>query len=130
VIKPIKKNILVVDCSLTSLVLLEGLLTEYGYSVKTASSLSIAKKIIKRWEPSLILLDILPDTTNRIEFTQQLSQNQNDIPVIIVSSIDHKSLIAMTKAFRASDYISKPVEQETLIRKVNDILKLLRFENK
>jgi twitching motility two-component system response regulator PilH len=129
VIKSVEKNILVVDCSLTSLVLLEGLLSDRGYCVKTASSVNIAKRIMARWDPALILLDILPDTKNKIDFTKQLSRknNKNGVPVIIVSSLDYKSMAAMSELLCVTDYVTKPVEQEILIRKVNAILTLPQF---
>ncbi|MGF1584738.1 MAG: two-component system response regulator [Bacteroidales bacterium] len=120
--KPIIKNILVVDSSQTSLVLMEGLLSECGYIIKTASSVNIARKIMKRWNPDLILLDILPDTNNSIEFIHQIprKENKNTTSVIIISSIGHESMAAMTN-FCGVSYLSKPVEPEILIRKVNEI---------
>lgn len=118
------KNILVVDDSMTNLVLLEALLTDIGYEVRTACSPDIANRIMKRWWPDLILIDLLmPGENDGFSFFRQLKQNekQKNIPVAIVSALEDKKAIERAISLGAMDYMLKPVDANLLVEKVNTI---------
>ena len=62
-----RSNILVVDDNIANLELLESVLDENGYDVRTAISGEMALKSIEAQKPDLILLDIMMPGINGYE---------------------------------------------------------------
>ncbi len=118
------KSILVVDDSETNLVLLEAILENEGWIVKTAKSATAGMEMIKDEKPDLILLDLLMPRIDGCEMLESLKSGERykDIPVIIVSAVldDTTRKTCLDKG--AEDYISKPVDIEQLLKRVRDVL--------
>ncbi len=121
----INKNILVVDDSITNLVLLEAILNTNGYSVRTAYSHGLAKKIMEKWKPDLIILDVLmPDQKKGYKFFKLVinSNKLREAKVAIVSALDNKKIIEQTLLEGAIDYMIKPINPDIFLEKVNSFL--------
>lgn len=93
-----------------------------GFRVKLATSGEDAVRIARELMPDLITLDIrLPDI-NGFEVLHRLrSQSQTaDIPVVVISVISDE---ARGMRFEAVDYLTKPIDEEKLLRVVKRTLK-------
>ena len=75
-------------------------------------------------KPDLILLDILMPQMDGYETCERLKKDPQtkDIPVIIVTAIESKSLADNCKFVGADDFIHKPYDSEELIGKINKLL--------
>lgn len=119
-----KINVLVVDDSETNLVLLEAILEDEGYNVKTAFSVKEATELLKDFLPNLILLDLLMPNENGFDLLKKLKVNgqYKNIPVIIVTAFANKENSAIAFDLGAIDIIEKPIDIPCFLEKVNKAL--------
>jgi len=120
------KNVLVVDDSKTELMYLTDLLQKNGFSVRTAEDAERALKQLADHKPDLILMDIVMPVMNGLEATRKIREVPEtcSIPVIAISASvtwedEQKSLDAGVNFF-----MKKPVQQEILVHKMNEYLKV------
>ena len=118
------KKILIVDDSNTNVVLLEAILLNRGYTIRTAMNVREASDMLAQEKPALILLDLLMPKISGYQFLDQIKNDKRtrDIPVIIVSAITDAINIKKTLDMGAVDYIEKPVDIKELINKVDKTL--------
>lgn len=125
---PARENfkILVVDDLLENLRLLATLLMEEGYEVRRAPDGAMALSNVPRFEPDLILLDIMMPEMNGYEVCQKLKANEQtrDIPIIFLSALD--LTFDKVKAFEvgAADYINKPFHPAEVMARVKNQLRI------
>ncbi len=119
-----KSTILVVDDSTTNIALLEAVLEDKGYQIIKAQNVHDALESIKRKTPDLILLDLLIPKISGFDFFEQLRKNKktSGIPVIVISALTDKKSENKAIELGAIDFISKPVDIQYLIKRVESIL--------
>ena len=108
-------KILVVDDEATITTHLEERLTHMGYEVAgTASSGSEAIELSKKFNPDIILMDIvMPGKIDGIEAARQIREDQ-DIPVIFLTAYEDEKLINRAKDVNPLGYLVKPYHENTL----------------
>ncbi|MDR2461138.1 MAG: response regulator [Deltaproteobacteria bacterium] len=119
------KHILIVDDNLTNLEQI-SIQIEDDYDISLAKSGSQALVICGKAEPDLILLDIEMPDMDGFATLEKLRQNPSlrSIPVIfLTASNDPKTEVRAIKA-GAADFISKPVEREILLHRMETHLAL------
>jgi DNA-binding response OmpR family regulator len=93
-------------------------LTEEGYQVKGASSLSEAHAVLESQEVSLVILDLgLPDGSG-ILFLHHIRKQATTTPVIIVTANDSISEKVAGLDQGADDYLTKPFAFPELLARV------------
>ena len=112
-------KIMVVDDLPDNLRLLQEMLVKQGYNVRFANSGKLAILSLSRFQPDLILLDIMMPDMDGFTVCQQLKANREteNIPVIFMSALD--DVTNKVKGFQVggSDYITKPfIAEEVLAR--------------
>lgn len=122
----IKHNILIVDDSETNLVLLEAILEDDGFNVKTAYNVKEAEEVLKSTIPQLILLDLLMPNENGFDLLRKLKANNElkNIPTIIVTAFANKENKIIAKDLGAVDIIEKPINIPDFLDKVYKALGL------
>jgi len=116
-------NILVVDDDKNTRLFFKALLENEKYNVITAVDGEDAIMAMDREHIDLAIVDIMMPKLDGYEFTKQLREVNNDLPILMVSakqlSTDRK------KGFLAGidDYMSKPVDQEELILRIRALLR-------
>lgn len=119
------KKILVVDDNSIHLFLIQSILLDKNYDVTVADHPQKAVELVKQNEYHLIILDIMmPDMDGFqfLDFKSTLDINKNT-PVIIVSAKNDSWSIKNALDKGACDYITKPIENELVVRKVREILR-------
>ncbi len=123
-----KGDILVVVDVPENLQLLSTLLTQHGYEVRRVINGKLALTVVHSDPPDLILLDIMMPELNGYEVCQQLkaSETTREIPVIFLSALDE--VLDKVKAFEVGgvDYITKPIQSQELIARVQNQLTIVR----
>jgi len=121
-----QSNIMVVDDNPDNLKVLEDMLRQEGYEVRSFPRGRLALTAAMRNPPDLILLDINMPEMNGYEVCEHLKSTEevSDIPVIFLSALDETE--DKVKAFRtgAVDYISKPFQFEEVQARVETHLKV------
>lgn len=115
-------SILIVEDDLTFSTMLKTWLGKKGFSVDTASSNARARKQLDAQSYDLILSDLrLPDQDGIFLLSWMKEQGYN-IPLIIMTGYaDIQSAVQAIK-HGASDYISKPVQPDELLKKIDEAL--------
>jgi CheY-like chemotaxis protein len=119
------KTILVIDDSTTNIVLLQAVLNNKGYAIETALNVKDAFSIINKKIPDLILLDLLMPRINGYEFLKEIKANDKtrNIPIIVVSALTDQENIQRSMALGANDFVTKPVDIQKLLEKVDSVFK-------
>lgn len=119
-------NILIVDDTPFNNEVLRIGLTAKGYQIDTATSAADADEKLARRLPDLILLDVLMPQENGYDFCARLKQNPatRDIPVIFMSAL-HETVDKLRGfAVGGVDYLSKPLEFDEVLVRVDTHLTL------
>jgi C4-dicarboxylate-specific signal transduction histidine kinase len=97
-----------------------------------ATSGADALKIIDTQNIDLVLLDIVMPVMDGYEVLDKIkkSEKNSKVPVIFLSSMDDKESILNGFSKGAVDYISKPIQKEILIARVNTHLNLHFLQQK
>ena len=117
-------RILVVDDSPTETHQFVNALAKVGHQVLTAASGSDGINIAAEEMPDIILMDVVMPGITGFQATRQLTRSESTahIPVIIVSSKSQDADRVWGERQGACGYLTKPVDDRTLIDTVNDVL--------
>ena len=121
-----RPKVLVVDDLLENLRLLANLLIEDGYEVKRSPDGAMALSNVPRFNPDVILLDIMMPEMDGYTVCLRLKADPNtrDIPVIFLSALD--LTFDKIKAFEvgAADYIHKPFHPTEVLARVRNQVRI------
>lgn len=122
-------KILIVDDRPENLLLFTEILTPYNYDLNVATSGIEALKIVKNFNPELILLDVVMPEMNGYEVLKELkkSKSTREIPVIFLTAKDTTDDIVKGFEEGAVDYIAKPFHPKELIARVHTHLQKARI---
>ena len=122
-----KAKVLIVDDDAEIVELMMDVLVRDGrFDVKTASSGYDAGILTQQFRPDLIILDyMLPDVNGNV-VCQTIKRNQEfeDIKILIVSGVANQSEIEDLLTAGAEDFMAKPFDISELVAKVGAILQL------
>ncbi|MDX1733422.1 MAG: sigma-54 dependent transcriptional regulator [Halioglobus sp.] len=119
-----RQSVLIVDDEPDIRELLDITLSRMGLDTHSARNLSEAREMLVEVEPDLCLTDMrLPDG-NGISLVEYIAQEYSQIPVAMITA--HGSVETAISALKAGafDFISKPIELETLRSLVSAALQL------
>lgn len=102
-----KEKILIVEDEKALLDLLIAKLSKEGYIVNSANNGEDGYKLIKEWQPDLILLDIVMPKMNGYEVLEKMNEENIKTPVIIISNSGQPVEIEKTKKLGAVDHLIK-----------------------
>lgn len=125
-----RESIMVVDDNPANLKLLEDMLQQKGYHVRSFPGGRLALAAVEANPPDLILLDVNMPEMNGYEVCSRLRANEelSSIPVLFLSALNH--LQDKIRGFQSGgmDYISKPFQFEEVYARVEIHLKLRRAQ--
>ncbi len=121
-----KPRILIVDDLPTNIKVLSDLLLDYGFEVLIAKDGENALQKLQRVVPDLILLDVLMPGMDGFETCRLLKDSPmtQDIPVIFMTALSDPVDKIKGLMLGAVDYVTKPLQHEEVIARVNVHLKL------
>ncbi|MGJ5629016.1 hybrid sensor histidine kinase/response regulator [Nostoc sp. CALU 1950] len=127
-----KSVILIVDDTPINLEVLFDFLEYYGFKVLITEDGSSAINIAEHASPDLILLDVLMPGIDGFETCRLLKKNPatQDIPVIFITAMNDKVDKVKGLNLGAVDYITKPLEHEEVLARVNTHLRLRNLTKK
>lgn len=115
-------TILIVEDDVTYGTMLKGFLSRKGYSVEWVTSVSEALKITTERQVALILSDLrLPDRDG-IDLLTEVKEKYPQTAFIMMTGYAEISSAVQSMKLGASDYISKPIVPDDLIKKIQDAL--------
>jgi two-component system cell cycle response regulator len=119
-------RVLVVDDVDANVELLEARLTADYFEVRTARSGREALDICANERIDVVLLDVMMPGMDGFEVCRRLKSEPRTqhIPVIIVTALDHPSDRVRGLEAGADDFLTKPVDDIALVRRVRNLARL------
>ena len=106
-------HVLIVDDERHNRELLEVLLAAEGYRLSSAASGEEALTMVAADPPDLILLDVMMAGLDGYQTTAAIKSNlaTRNIPVILVTALDHREARLLGLNSGAEDFLSKPIDR-------------------
>jgi two-component system cell cycle response regulator len=122
-------RILIVDDVPANTRLLEAKLSAEYYQVATAKDGFEALRMALEWQPDLILLDVMMPGMDGFECCRRLKAEATTlhIPVVMVTALGEPGERLHGLESGADDFLTKPVEYETLMARVRSLVRLKRL---
>ncbi|MHB8884813.1 MAG: PleD family two-component system response regulator [Methylovirgula sp.] len=119
-------RILVVDDVLPNLKLLEARLTAEYFDVTTASNGPEALALCSRQDCDIVLLDVMMPGMDGFEVCRRLKRDPSTahIPVIMVTALDQPADRLRGLDVGADDFLTKPIDEMTLLARVRSLARL------
>ena len=120
-------HILVVDDDKNTRRLMRAVLEAEGYQISDAEDGQRALDVMEQEHIDLVILDVMMPNMDGYEFTEELRETQNDLPILMVSA---RQLPAdRKKGFLVGidDYMTKPVDEEEMLLRIKALLRRARI---
>lgn len=125
------KKILIADDEPDILEIIQYNLRNEGYEVVTAKNGNEAIEMAKKFQPDLIILDIMMPGKNGIEVCNilRLQPAFNDTLIIFLTALSDEGSEVKGLETGADDYLTKPVSPKVLVSKVNALFRRINKED-
>lgn len=116
-------HILVVDDDKNIRRLIQALLEAENYTVTTAENGIEALKVFEKEHIDLAVVDIMMPKMDGYEFTKLLRDQNNNLPILMVSAKQEAD--DRHKGFKmgTDDYITKPIDEEEMLLRIKALLR-------
>ena len=118
-------RILVVDDAESITEMLRLSLRFVGFEVATAGSGAEARTVAARFQPDLVLLDVMLPDTDGFALLREL-RSDRDLPVLFLTARDAVEDRVHGLTLGADDYVTKPFSLEEVVARVGTILRRSR----
>lgn len=120
----IKERILIIDDNLSHVKLEKLALAEKAYYIETATNADEALKVLEKFKPHLILMDVQLPGMNGLDLARQLKADTrySDINIIAITAYGMKGDKELALAAGCDGYITKPIDVETFPEEIAQYL--------
>ena len=117
-------KLLLADDSITIQKVIELILAEEEFEIKSANNGEEALALIPSYRPDIILADVEMPKMNGYQLCEKIKQDPStsNIPVILLTGAFEPLDEELAKHVKADDFIIKPFESQDLISKINAAL--------
>ncbi len=121
-----ENKILIADDNEANVELLEAYLTGVDCDIEVAVDGQDAIDKVQSFQPDLLLLDVMMPKLNGFEVCKQIKDDPktNQIMILMVTALNELGDIERAIAAGTDDFLSKPVQQVELLKRVENMLKL------
>ncbi len=121
-----KEKILIVDDEAAVIAFLKRFLESKGYDVYTAVDGESAIKMVQKYSPDVVLLDIIMPGIGGIEALKEIKKNDPSVTVVMATAVSDEELARRALELGAYDYITKPFNfnylEDVLMVKLAELL--------
>ena len=100
-------------------------LVSQGYRVNSATTGIQGLKLVREWQPDILLLDMMLPNFNGLELLRQASPEYQGI-VLMITASDRPQLEEQAFDFGVHDYIQKPLRPHLLFAKLKSLLRFVQ----
>ncbi len=118
-------KVLIVDDERAILDNLTPFLNRAGFVVDEAEDGIVALEKIENFRPDIIVLDVMMPKMDGRQVLRELRQNEQWVPVILLTQVGDATERAMAITEGADDYLNKPYDPHELVARINSILRRL-----
>ena len=118
-----KVKVVIVDDSPFSINIIKDILEERNFNVVgEAGTLNEVIKVVEDTRPQLVTMDMTLPGTDGLECTRAIHKIDENIKVIVVSSMMDDEIIKKAKENKVSGYVQKPIDPDELISAIDKVL--------
>ena len=125
-------KVMAVDDEESVLELYDALLKQLGYAPLLAKSPAEARKLLKKEQPAVILMDIMMPEEDGVGFAREVhgDPKTSAIPIVAVTGLSDPATLNDALLFGMSDYVVKPFDLHTLKAAVEKALSVAERRKK
>ena len=116
-------KVLIIDDDPDVRTVMDVLMKKQGYEVATASDKKEALAKLHDFRPSIVLLDVLLSGTDGRELCKEIKAIEENKNIAVIMFSAHPGAAENIKNYGADDFISKPVNTETLLERIEQFIK-------
>ncbi len=126
-----KSRILIADDNLPNVELLEAYLSDTDCEIATAVDGRQTLDQVARFQPDLILLDIMMPRLSGFEVCKEIKRDPatKSIMILMVTALNEAGDIERAVSAGCDDFLSKPVNKIELLKRVENMLKYRRVSD-
>ena len=126
-----KSKILIADDNVPNVELLEAYLAQMSCEIAVAADGQETLDQVAKFQPDLILLDIMMPKLSGFEVCKQLKRDPatKQIMILMVTALNEPGDIERAVSAGCDDFLSKPVNKLELVKRVENMLKLRQVED-
>jgi PleD family two-component response regulator len=123
-------RVLVADDNPQGAELLEAYLSTTEYDVRTAADGEQTLRLVREWQPDVILLDIMMPRISGFEVCKRLKADPatHDIAVLMVTALDQPSDMDRAVEAGTDDFLSKPINKTELLLRIRSALRARQYK--
>ena len=121
-------RLLVIDDERIILELTSMILRSKGYEVLTADNGRLGLEIVERDAPALVLLDYMMPGMDGMSALRQIRERFPDTYVVMFTGKGSEEIAVELMKGGASDYILKPFNNQDLVERIENVLRIRRIE--
>jgi len=122
-------RILVVDDNKHTRRLFKAVLESENYTVFTAENGMDALQLMDKEHVDLVVLDVMMPQMDGYEFTKLLRENNNNLPILMVSAKQLPEDKKKGFLVGTDDYITKPVDEDEMLLRIKALLRRAKIVN-
>ena len=122
-------HILVVDDDKNTRLLMKAVLEAEKYTVTTAVNGMDALDALEREHIDLVVLDVMMPQMDGYEFTETLRQNDNNLPILMVSAKQLPDDKRRGFLVGTDDYMTKPIDEVEMLLRIKALLRRAKIVN-
>jgi two-component system alkaline phosphatase synthesis response regulator PhoP len=117
-------RVLIADDNPQGVELLEAYLADSGYEVATAFDGEETLQKVRDWTPDLVLLDIMMPKVSGFEVCKRVKAEPatRRVAILMITALDQPSDIDRAVDAGTDDFLTKPINQTDLLRRVRALL--------
>ncbi len=127
-----KATILVVDDEANNRNVMVAQLASEGYALVTAESGEAALELIDRRLPDLILLDVMMPGISGFDVAEILKSEERTagVPIIMLTALGDSASRLTALTHGAEEFLTKPVARAELLARINNLLRLKKYQDR
>lgn len=122
-------QILIAEDDKNTRMLFKAMLEAENYVVFTAENGEEALSVMDANHIDLVVLDVMMPKMDGYEFTRILRENNNSIPILMVSAKQLPSDKKRGFLVGTDDYMTKPIDEEEMLLRIKALLRRARIAN-
>ncbi|EJP6471321.1 response regulator [Clostridium sporogenes] len=116
-------KVVIVDDSPFSISIIKDILEENGLTVVgEAGNLEEVIKVVRDKKPNIVTMDMTLPGTDGIECIKAINKINEDVKVIVISSMMDEEIVKKANENKVCGYIQKPIDPEELITTIEKIV--------
>ncbi len=121
-------HILIVDDEKSIRITLREFLLREGYKVDIAEDAETALKILEENKIDIVVTDILLPRISGVELLKSINDNYPRLQVIMITGEPNIETASQALRFGACDYLIKPVDKTSVLKAVENAVKIKKLE--